>query len=178
MCIRDRDNRIDGKEFAARVRATVQAQTAILVRDHGLKPGLAVVLVGEDPASQVYVRNKAKQTNEVGMRSDEIRLDASASQAEVLAIVDRLNADDGIHGILVQLPLPDQIDETAVLDRIDPAKDVDGFHVINTGRLQVGLPALVPCTPRGCLMMLQDRLGDLSGLHLSLIHISEPTRPY
>ncbi|MDF1719113.1 MAG: bifunctional methylenetetrahydrofolate dehydrogenase/methenyltetrahydrofolate cyclohydrolase FolD [Minwuia sp.] len=163
------DNRIDGKEFAARVRATVQAQTEVLLRDHGLKPGLAVVLVGEDPASQVYVRNKAKQTNEVGMRSDEIRLDASATQDEVLAVVDRLNADNGIHGILVQLPLPDQIDETAVLDRIDPAKDVDGFHVINTGRLQVGLPALVPCTPRGCLMMLQDRLGDLSGLHAVVV---------
>ncbi len=163
------DNRIDGKAFAARVRERVTAQTEILIRDHGLKPGLAVVLVGEDPASQVYVRNKAKQTNEAGMRSDEIRLPDTASQAEVLAIVDRLNADPGIHGILVQLPLPDQIDETAVLDRIDPAKDVDGFHVINTGRLQVGLPALVPCTPRGCMMMLEDRLGDLSGLNAVVV---------
>jgi len=157
------DKIIDGKAFAATVRARVKSQVEALQRDYNITPGLAVVLVGEDPASQVYVRNKAKQTKEAGMRSDEIRLDATATQEEVLAVVDRLNADPGIHGILVQLPLPDQIEENAVLDRIDPAKDVDGFHVINTGRLQVGLPALVPCTPRGCIMMLKDRLGDLSG---------------
>ena len=163
------DNIIDGKAFAAKVRARVKAQVEKMVGEHDLKPGLAVVLVGEDPASQVYVRNKAKQTVECGMRSDEIRLDATASEQEVLDVVDRLNADPGIHGILVQLPLPDQIDETAVLDRIDPTKDVDGFHVINTGRLQVGLPALVPCTPRGCMMLLEDRLGDLSGKHAIVI---------
>jgi methylenetetrahydrofolate dehydrogenase (NADP+)/methenyltetrahydrofolate cyclohydrolase len=164
------DNKIiDGKAFAATVRGRVKSQVETLQRDHGITPGLAVVLVGEDPASQVYVRNKAKQTKEAGMRSDEIKLDVTASQEEVLAVVDRLNADPGIHGILVQLPLPDQIEENAVLDRIDPAKDVDGFHVINTGRLQVGLPALVPCTPRGCIMMLKDRLGDLSGKNAIVI---------
>jgi methylenetetrahydrofolate dehydrogenase (NADP+)/methenyltetrahydrofolate cyclohydrolase len=163
------DKIIDGKAFAATVRGRVKNQVEALQRDHNITPGLAVVLVGEDPASQVYVRNKAKQTKEAGMRSDEIRLDATATQEEVLAVVDRLNADDGIHGILVQLPLPDQIEENAVLDRIDPAKDVDGFHVINTGRLQVGLPALVPCTPRGCIMMLKDRLGDLSGKNAIVI---------
>lgn len=164
------DNKIiDGKAFAATVRGRVKSQVETLQRDHGITPGLAVVLVGEDPASQVYVRNKAKQTKEAGMRSDEIKLDVTASQEEVLAVVDRLNADPGIHGILVQLPLPDQIEENAVLDRIDPTKDVDGFHVINTGRLQVGLPALVPCTPRGCIMMLKDRLGDLSGKNAIVI---------
>ncbi|WP_417512935.1 bifunctional methylenetetrahydrofolate dehydrogenase/methenyltetrahydrofolate cyclohydrolase FolD [Minwuia sp.] len=163
------DKIIDGKAFAATVRARVKTQVEALQKDHGITPGLAVVLVGEDPASQVYVRNKARQTKEAGMRSDEIRLDATASQEEVLAVVDRLNADPGIHGILVQLPLPDQIEENAVLDRIDPAKDVDGFHVINTGRLQVGLPALVPCTPRGCIMMLKERLGDLSGRNAIVI---------
>ncbi|ANK81228.1 MAG: bifunctional methylenetetrahydrofolate dehydrogenase/methenyltetrahydrofolate cyclohydrolase [Rhizobiales bacterium NRL2] len=163
------DNIIDGKAFAADVRARVKAQVDRLVADHDLKPGLAVVLVGEDPASQVYVRNKAKQTVECGMRSDEIRLEATATQDEVLAVVDRLNADPGIHGILVQLPLPDQIDEAAVLDRIDPDKDVDGFHVVNTGRLQIGLPALTPCTPRGCMMLLHDRLGDLSGKHAVVV---------
>lgn len=163
------DKIIDGKAFAATVRERVKSQVEALQRDHNITPGLAVVLVGEDPASQVYVRNKAKQTKEAGMRSDEIRLDVTATQEEVLAVVDRLNADPGIHGILVQLPLPEQIEENAVLDRIDPAKDVDGFHVINTGRLQVGLPALVPCTPRGCIMMLKDRLGDLSGKNAIVI---------
>lgn len=163
------DKRIDGKAFAASVRERVKRQVDALKAHHGITPGLAVVLVGEDPASQVYVRNKAKQTVEAGMRSDEIRLESTATQDEVLAVVDRLNADPGIHGILVQLPLPEQIEENAVLDRIDPAKDVDGFHVINTGRLQVGLPALVPCTPRGCIMMLKDRLGDLSGKNAIVI---------
>ena len=160
---------IDGKAFAQRVRDRVKKQVDILGRDHNIQPGLAVVLVGEDPASQVYVRNKGKQTKEAGMRSDEIRLPAETSQDELLTVVDRLNADDGIHGILVQLPLPDHMDETAVLDRISPDKDVDGFHVINTGRLQVGLDALVLCTPRGCLMMLKDRLGDLTGLNAVVI---------
>ena len=154
---------IDGKAFAATVRGRVAAQVGALKRDHGLTPGLAVVLVGEDPASQVYVRNKGKQTLAAGMKSEEIRLAATASQDEVLAVVDRLNADPTIHGILVQLPLPDQVDENAVIDRIAPAKDVDGFHVVNTGRLQVGLPAMVPCTPLGCRMLLEDRLGDLAG---------------
>jgi methylenetetrahydrofolate dehydrogenase (NADP+)/methenyltetrahydrofolate cyclohydrolase len=157
---------IDGKVFAAGLRGRVAEQVAALTKD-GLVPGLAVVLVGEDPASQVYVRNKAKQTVEVGMHSVEHRLDIGTSQAELLALVARLNADPAIHGILVQLPLPEQIDAAAVINAIDPAKDVDGFHVINAGRLATGQDALVPCTPLGCLMLLQDRAkaqgGDLSG---------------
>ncbi len=160
---------IDGKAFAAKVRERVGKQVARLKEANGLTPGLAVVLVGEDPASQVYVRNKGKSTQEAGMKSEEIRLDASSSQEEVLAVVNRLNADPTIHGILVQLPLPDQVDEMAVLDAINPEKDVDGFHVINTGRQAVGLPAMVPCTPLGCLMMLQDKLGDLSGLNAVVV---------
>jgi methylenetetrahydrofolate dehydrogenase (NADP+) / methenyltetrahydrofolate cyclohydrolase len=155
---------IDGKEFSARVRAQVGRQVAILVKQHGLQPGLAVVLAGDDPASRVYVRNKGIATVEAGMKSEEIRLSDDVSQQEVLDVVQRLNNDPQIHGILVQLPLPDQVDEMAVLDTIDPAKDVDGFHVINTGRQAVGLPAMVPCTPVGCVMMLKDKLGDLSGL--------------
>lgn len=160
---------IDGKAFAAKVRERVGKQVDKLKAEKGLTPGLAVVLVGEDPASQVYVRNKGKSTQEAGMKSEEIRLDASSSQEEVLAVVNRLNADPTIHGILVQLPLPDQVDEMAVLDAINPEKDVDGFHVINTGRQAVGLPAMVPCTPLGCLMMLQDKLGDLSGLNAVVV---------
>ncbi|MCR9213355.1 MAG: bifunctional methylenetetrahydrofolate dehydrogenase/methenyltetrahydrofolate cyclohydrolase FolD [Proteobacteria bacterium] len=160
---------IDGKAFAASVRERVGKQVAKLQAENGLTPGLAVVLVGEDPASLVYVRNKGKSTQEAGMKSEEIRLEASASQEEVLAVVNRLNADPTIHGILVQLPLPDQVDEMAILDAINPEKDVDGFHVINTGRQAVGLPAMVPCTPLGCLMMLQDKLGDLSGLNAVVV---------
>lgn len=154
---------IDGKAFAAEVRRKVGIQVAALKAAHGLTPGLSVVLVGEDPASQVYVRNKGKAADEAGIVSDEIRMDADVGQDEVLAVVRRLNADPAVHAILVQLPLPDQVDEAAVIDAIDPAKDVDGFHVLNTGRLAVGLDAMVPCTPLACLMMLEDRLGDLSG---------------
>ncbi len=154
---------IDGKAFAARVRETVGQQVAALKNQHGLTPGLAVVLVGEDPASEVYVRNKGKATAESGMASFEHKLPADTSEADLLALVAQLNADPAVHGILVQLPLPDQINEAAVLDTIDPAKDVDGFHVINAGRLATGGDALVPCTPRGCLMMLKETLGDLSG---------------
>lgn len=154
---------IDGKAFAEGLRAKVTTAVADLVASHGLTPGLAVVLVGEDPASHVYVRNKAKQTVECGMRSDEHRLDAAASQEEVLALVETLNNDPEIHGILVQLPLPKQIDETTVINAIAPEKDVDGFHVINAGRLATGQDSMVPCTPLGCLMMLKDQLGDLSG---------------
>ena len=154
---------IDGKAFAAEVRARVGRQVAAIRRQANLTPGLTVVLVGEDPASQVYVRNKGKAADEAGITSDEIRLAETASQDEVLDVVRRLNGDASVHGILVQLPLPDQVNESAVVDAIDPAKDVDGFHVINTGRLAVGLPAMVPCTPLGCLMMLKDQLGDLQG---------------
>lgn len=154
---------IDGKAFAARIRGEVAEHVASLKREHDLVPGLAVVLVGEDPASQVYVRSKGKQTVEVGMESFEHRLPATASQAEVLEIVERLNADPAVHGILVQLPLPDQIDEAKVLASIVPEKDVDGFHIMNVGRLATGQKAMVPCTPLGCLMMLRDHLGSLSG---------------
>jgi methylenetetrahydrofolate dehydrogenase (NADP+)/methenyltetrahydrofolate cyclohydrolase len=160
---------IDGKAFAAKLRAEVARKVAAVKADHGLTPGLTVVLVGEDPASQVYVRNKEKQTAEAGMNSGMIRLPAETSQAEVLEVVGRLNGDPAVHGILVQLPLPEGIDENAVIDAIDPAKDVDGFHVINTGRLAVGQAAMVPCTPLGCLMLLKDRLGDLSGLNALVV---------
>ena len=154
---------IDGKVFAEGLRGRLATEVAALKAQHGFAPGLAVVLVGEDPASQVYVRNKAKQTSEVGMASFEHKLDKETGQAELLALVERLNADPAVNGILVQLPLPKQIDPQAVLDAIDPAKDVDGFHVVNAGKLATGGKALVPCTPLGCLMLLKDRLGDLSG---------------
>ena len=154
---------IDGKAFAAAMRGRVAAQVAALKASDGLTPGLAVVLVGEDPASQVYVRNKGKQTVEAGMNSWEHRMPADVGQDAVLAKVAELNADAAVHGILVQLPLPAQVDEAAVINAVDPAKDVDGFHVINTGRLATGQDALAPCTPLGCLMLLRDTLGDMSG---------------
>jgi methylenetetrahydrofolate dehydrogenase (NADP+)/methenyltetrahydrofolate cyclohydrolase len=151
---------IDGKAFAEGVRARVGTAVATLKEKHGITPGLAVVLVGEDPASQVYVRNKGKQTVEAGMESLEFRMDASTDEKTLLAKVRELNADPAINGILVQLPLPDQIDAEKVLATIDPDKDVDGFHVVNVGRLATGSAgALVPCTPLGCLLMLQDRFG-------------------
>jgi methylenetetrahydrofolate dehydrogenase (NADP+)/methenyltetrahydrofolate cyclohydrolase len=155
---------IDGKAFAAGVREKVGRQVAALKKTHNIKPGLAVVLVGEDPASQVYVRSKGKSTVEAGMESFEFRLPDTASHAEVLAKVEDLNADPRVNAILVQLPLPDQVDEAAILNAIDPLKDVDGFHVINAGRLSTGQDAMVPCTPLGCQMLLRAELGDkLSG---------------
>ena len=154
---------IDGKAFAAGLRAHIAAQAAALKAAHGLVPGLTVVLVGEDPASQVYVRNKGAAAREAGIAAGEVRLPAGASTDEVLAVVRRLDADPAVHGILVQLPLPPQIDEAAVIDAIAVEKDVDGFHVANTGRLWSGLEAMAPCTPTGCLMLLKDRLGDLAG---------------
>ncbi|WP_370301879.1 bifunctional methylenetetrahydrofolate dehydrogenase/methenyltetrahydrofolate cyclohydrolase FolD [Pseudooceanicola sp.] len=160
---------IDGKAFAAKVRGQVGEQVARLQADHGITPGLAVVLVGEDPASQVYVRNKGKQTVEAGMKSVEHKLDADTSQADLLALVATLNADPSIHGILVQLPLPDHMDEAAVINAIDPAKDVDGFHISNVGLLGTGQKSMVPCTPLGCLMMLRDHHGSLSGLEAVVI---------
>ena len=160
---------IDGKAFAGRVRAQVAAQVAALKADHGIVPGLAVVLVGEDPASEVYVRNKGKQTVEVGMHSVEHRLEAATSQAEVLALIAALNADPAIHGILCQLPVPDHIDGDAILNAIDPAKDVDGFHISNVGLLGTGQKAMVPCTPLGCLMMLRDHHGSLSGMEAVVV---------
>ena len=154
---------IDGKAFAAGLRARVAAQVADLRAARGVTPGLAVVLVGDDPASAVYVRNKARATVEAGMRSEEHRLDAATAEAELLALIDRLNRDPGVHGILVQLPLPGQIGTDRVLDAVAPEKDVDGFHALNAGRLATGRRAMVPCTPLGCLMLLRDRLGDLAG---------------
>ncbi|MFT6533669.1 MAG: methylenetetrahydrofolate dehydrogenase (NADP+)/methenyltetrahydrofolate cyclohydrolase [Limimaricola cinnabarinus] len=161
--------RIDGKAFAANVRAHVADHVAELNSEHGITPGLAVVLVGEDPASEVYVRNKARQTRETGMTGFEHKLDAETSEADLLALLARLNADRSVHGILVQLPLPRHIDTEAVLAAIDPAKDVDGFHISNVGLLGTGQKALVPCTPLGCLMMLRDRLGDLKGLNAVVV---------
>ena len=154
---------IDGKAFAADLRARVAEGVAQVNAQHGIVPGLAVVLVGEDPASEVYVRNKRKQTTEAGMRSIENTLSADTSEADLLALIDSLNNDPVVNGILVQLPLPDQIDPDRVIDAIDPAKDVDGFHILNAGRLATGGDGMVPCTPLGCLMLLKDRLGDLSG---------------
>ena len=155
---------IDGKAFAAGLRARIADMVPAFRAAAGRAPGLAVVLVGEDPASQVYVRSKHKATIEAGMESFEHRLPADATQEQLLATVDRLNRDDAVDGILVQLPLPGHIDENRVIAAIDPDKDVDGFHVINAGRLAVGQHGYVPCTPLGCIMLLRDRLGDLSGL--------------
>lgn len=154
---------IDGKAFAARLRERVGAEVARIKDAHGLKPNLTVILVGEDAASQVYVRNKGVQTEEAGMESVTHRLDASTDEATLLGMIEDLNADPKCNGILVQLPLPDHIDESKVLAAIHPDKDVDGFHVLNVGRLWTGQDALVPCTPYGCLMMLKDHLGSLSG---------------
>jgi methylenetetrahydrofolate dehydrogenase (NADP+)/methenyltetrahydrofolate cyclohydrolase len=155
---------IDGKAFALNLRERIATQVAAFHETAGRAPGLAVVLVGDDPASAVYVRNKHKATVGAGMGSFEHRLSADTSQDELLALIDTLNADDRIDGILVQLPLPDHIDERVVTTRIDPDKDVDGFHPVNAGRLATGLHGFVPCTPLGCLMLLKDQLGDLSGL--------------
>ncbi len=155
---------IDGKAFAANVRAQVAAHVTTLKADHGLTPGLAVVLVGEDPASQVYVRSKGKQTVEVGMNSYEHKLDADTDEGTLLALIDQLNSDPAVHGILVQLPLPDHLNEDLAINAIDPAKDVDGFHISNVGLLGTGQKSMVPCTPLGCLMMLREHHGSLSGL--------------
>ncbi|MFD1881532.1 bifunctional methylenetetrahydrofolate dehydrogenase/methenyltetrahydrofolate cyclohydrolase FolD [Paracoccus pacificus] len=162
-------NIIDGKAFAARLRGRIGAEVARLKAEHDLTPGLAVVLVGEDPASAVYVRNKGIQTREAGMNSFEHKLPADTKAEDLLALIARLNADPAVHGILVQLPLPDHLDSDLVINAIDPAKDVDGFTILNVGRLGTGQSAMVPCTPLGCLMMLNDRLGDLSGLNAVVV---------
>jgi len=154
---------IDGKAAAATLRADIAVEVARFAAATGRSPGLAVVLVGEDPASAVYVRSKGKATVEAGMESFEHRLPADTSEANLLALVDTLNADPAVDGILVQLPLPPQIDADKVITRIDPDKDVDGFHPVNAGRLATGLPGFVPCTPYGCLMLLRSQLGSLSG---------------
>lgn len=160
---------IDGKAFAATVREKVAAQVTTLKADHGITPGLAVVLVGEDPASEVYVRNKGKQTAEVGMNSYEHKMDADTSEEALLAVIDKLNNDPAVHGILVQLPLPDHLNEDLVIGAIAPEKDADGFHISNVGLLGTGQKAMVPCTPLGCLMMLRDHHGSLSGLNAVVV---------
>lgn len=160
---------IDGKAFAAKLRGRVAATVPAFEAATGRVPGLAVVLVGSDAASQVYVGSKKKATVEAGMTSFEHLLPSETIQTELIALVKQLNADENVDGILVQLPLPPHIDDKAVIAAIDPAKDVDGFHVVNAGRLAVGEEALVPCTPLGCLMLLKDRLGDLSGLDAVIV---------
>ncbi|MEL6747076.1 MAG: bifunctional methylenetetrahydrofolate dehydrogenase/methenyltetrahydrofolate cyclohydrolase FolD [Pseudomonadota bacterium] len=160
---------IDGKAIAGQLRARISEAVSGLQSAHGLTPGLAVVLVGENPASQVYVRNKAKQTTEVGMRSVEHKLSVDTSQEALLNLVSELNADPAIHGILVQLPLPDQIDAEPVLQAIDPSKDVDGFHPLNAGLLATGSPALVPCTPLGSVILARTVHENLSGMHAVVI---------
>lgn len=160
---------IDGKAFAAKVREKVAGHVAKLKEEHGITPGLAVVLVGEDPASQVYVRSKGKQTVEAGMNSYEHKLDADTSEADLLALIDQLNTDPAVHGILVQLPLPKHLDEDLVINSISPEKDVDGFHISNVGLLGTGQKSMVPCTPLGCLMMLREHHGSLSGMDAVVI---------
>ena len=160
---------IDGKTIAADLRAKVAAEVKRLTADHGIVPGLAVVLVGENPASAAYVRTKAKQTLEAGMRSFDHRLPETVSELEILTLIALLNANPAVHGILVQLPLPNQIDSQKVLAEIDPRKDVDGFHPLNAGRLATGLPALVPCTPVGCVMLAKTVHPSLAGLEAVVI---------
>ena len=155
---------IDGKAFSANLRGEIARKVALLKQAHSITPGLAVVLVGEDPASQVYVRSKGKQTAEAGMNSYEHKLDVGTSQQDLLALIDQLNNDPDVHGILVQLPLPGHIDEESVINSVSVDKDVDGFHLSNVGRLAIGAEGIVPCTPLGSIMMLKDHLGDLSGL--------------
>jgi len=160
---------IDGKAFAEAMRARLARQVAALAARHGVRPGLAAVLVGDDPASQVYVRNKEKQAAEAGIVSSGRRLPATTGQSELLDVVRALNADPAVDGILVQLPLPRAIDPQAIVEAVDPAKDVDGFHPMNAGRLASGREALAPCTPLGCMMLLKDALGSLAGLNAVVI---------
>jgi methylenetetrahydrofolate dehydrogenase (NADP+) / methenyltetrahydrofolate cyclohydrolase len=160
---------IDGKSFAEGLRGRIAEHVDRLKREHGITPGLAVVIVGHDPASQVYVSSKAKQTTEVGMASFKHELPEDVSEAELLALIDRLNQDPAVHGILVQMPVPKQIDPNKVIEAISPAKDVDSFTPANVGKVQIGLPGPVSCTPLGCLMLLRDQLGSLAGLNAVII---------
>jgi methylenetetrahydrofolate dehydrogenase (NADP+) / methenyltetrahydrofolate cyclohydrolase len=160
---------IDGKAIAQELRVSIAIATAVLMEEHGIVPGLAVVLVGSDPASEVYVRTKSKAVTDAGMRSFDHKLPETTSQAELIALIERLNADKSVHGILVQLPLPKQIDSTLVLNTIDPRKDVDGFHPVNAGRLATGQRALVPCTPFGCIIMAKKVHPSLSGMNAVVI---------
>ena len=162
-------NIINGKEFAVSLRAKVKSYVDEIKKKENVTPGLAVILVGEDPASQVYVRNKGKQTIEAGMNSYEHKLDASTSRETLLNLVKKLNADDNVHGILCQLPLPDHLNEEEVINSIDPKKDVDGFHISNVGLLNTGQKSMVPCTPLGCILLLKDTLGSLSGKNAVII---------
>ena len=160
---------IDGKKLADKICNDVSKQADIIQKNHGIQPGLAVVLVGEDPASQIYVKNKGKRTIEVGFRSFEHKLDKKTSEKELLALVTKLNNDKTVNGILVQLPLPEQIDAQKILDAINPEKDVDGFHAVNSGKLWSGLEGMVPCTPLGCLIMLKETLKDLTGMNVVVV---------
>lgn len=160
---------IDGKSFAIQIRSEIAAQVKVLLDSKGIKPGLAVILVGEDPASQVYVRSKGKQTIEVGMNSYEYKLDRNISEGDLLGLIEKLNADENINGILCQLPLPDHLNSDLVINSINPEKDVDGFHISNVGLLATGQKSMVPCTPLGCLMMLRSELGDLSGKNAVIV---------
>ena len=160
---------IDGKSFAIQIRSEIATQVKALLDSKGIKPGLAVILVGEDPASQVYVRSKGKQTIEVGMNSYEYKLDRNISEGDLLGLIEKLNADENVNGILCQLPLPDHLNSDLVINSINPEKDVDGFHISNVGLLATGQKSMVPCTPLGCLMMLRSELGDLSGKNAVII---------
>ena len=160
---------IDGKSFAVQIRSEIATQVKALLDSKGIKPGLAVILVGEDPASQVYVRSKGKQTIEVGMNSYEYKLDRHVSEGELLGLIEKLNSDEKVNGILCQLPLPDHLNSDLVINSINPEKDVDGFHISNVGLLATGQKSMVPCTPLGCLMMLRSELGDLSGKNAVII---------
>jgi len=162
-------NIIDGKAMAANLRADIGRRVTLLKEGHSVTPGLSVVLVGEDPASEVYVRNKGKSTLEAGMNSNTYKMPVNASHDDVMAKVEELNNDPTVHGILVQLPLPDQVDSDAILNAINPDKDVDGFHTLNVGRLNSGQNAMVPCTPVGCLLMLKEVIGDLTGLQAIVV---------
>ena len=160
---------IDGKSFAVQIRSEIATQVKALLDSKGIKPGLAVILVGEDPASQVYVRSKGKQTIEVGMNSYEYKLDRHVSEGELLGLIEKLNSDENVNGILCQLPLPDHLNSDLVINSINPEKDVDGFHISNVGLLATGQKSMVPCTPLGCLMMLRSELGDLPGKNAVII---------
>ncbi len=160
---------IDGKSFAVQIRSEIAAQVKGLLDSKGIKPGLAVILVGEDPASQVYVRSKGKQTIEVGMNSYEYKLDRHVSEGDLLGLIEKLNSDENVNGILCQLPLPDHLNSDLVINSINPEKDVDGFHISNVGLLATGQKSMVPCTPLGCLMMLRSELGTLSGKNAVII---------
>ena len=160
---------IDGKSFAVQIRSEIATQVKGLLDSKGIKPGLAVILVGEDPASQVYVRSKGKQTIEVGMNSYEYKLDRHVSEGDLLGLIEKLNSDENVNGILCQLPLPDHLNSDLVINSINPEKDVDGFHISNVGLLATGQRSMVPCTPLGCLMMLRSELGDLSGKNAVII---------